>query len=63
MDDLEPFERERIDRHDLRSLEGARQVVDNYSRQTDRRRQEQDSLGGGSATDTAPSATATGGGY
>ncbi len=62
MDDLEPFERERIDRHELRSLEGARQVVANYSDRADRRRKEQDRVTGTATTATAPSEMAAGGG-
>lgn len=58
VEDLEPFEQERVERHELKSRTGAEQVVENYgARVEEQRLQEQGQAGRTPGTETTPSTT------
>jgi protein phosphatase len=61
MDELEPFEQDRIERHDLRSRDSALQVVENYENR-DGGREEPAATGVTTHTSTAAGVTGAGGG-
>lgn len=59
LDDLEPFEQERVQRHELRSRSGAEQVIDNYKGRLEEQRLEEERQATRTVTtSTSPAAAA-----